>query len=152
MPCVDPCTLLIYHNYNFCLRVVSHEKDAIILLAFSSPTHAQSHTLLLPNEWASASLTDCFSVAHPQNTQKQAKDPTEELQELPTWLLWDLFTVKSPKLFGNIVEGPGIRAGRRSVSCALSQKCGLAYWFECYSTVDSGPCRCQGLCSFPFHF
>lgn len=50
MPLVDPCTLLTYHNYNFCLRVVSHESDATILLAFSSPTHAQSHTLLLPNE------------------------------------------------------------------------------------------------------
>lgn len=58
---------------------MSHEHDAIILLALSLPPHTQSHAVLLPNKWTSASLTDCFSVVHLKNTQKQAKDLTEEL-------------------------------------------------------------------------
>lgn len=35
------------------------------------------------------------------------------------------------------VDGPGIRE-QETISAlrALSQKCGLVYWFECYSTVD----------------
>lgn len=136
MPWVDPCTLLTYHNYNFCLRVVSHENDAIILLAFSSPTHAHCCYLTLTSErvhlWPIVSwwLTSKIPRNGPRTPQKNSRKFLQCCCEA-SW------QQKAPKPLCYSVEGPGIRVEQTiSVLRVWSKKCGLVYQFECYSTVN----------------
>lgn len=75
---------------------------------------------MLPNKCVNASLI--VLVAHLKNTQKQAKDPTEELHNVFAKPL-------KVQVFKAVQKIRNLRA--------LGQKCGSAYWIECYLTEDS---------------